>query len=817
MNNKYILSAFLCISAMTFSGCIEEHFENSIPVTNGDEVIFGARAGFENSDTDTRTVYTGETYESNGKKFERIDWVTGSSDMIEVYCAEANNGPKSHYKVNSGADDHDKDQGKDFATLSKMGDSSLQWSGNTDHTFYAMYPSGRMFDTTSEDGEIVTVDMGVEMNKETLTGVVPSYQASINITETTDPANGKTVYVVEPDMRYAYMAAKTTASANPVKLSFIPLVTAVEIELTLADNPDGKTYQDVYVGEIQIESPQNSDGIYTQAIAGTFTSDLSGWDGTDYPDCSISGTGEGRIQISTRMKTESSEIAEPICLKPGQSLRFTVFMLPTADISNLIIKYSADGAAAYKSKTLATTFPAHLKTKITNLALPATTEEIVVDASKWMSQLPQTTSLRKLSLPGTGGSFSYNYTESDAEYYSQQTLDLDEQWTAGIRAFEVIVNRPTVSTTSLGEQYVKCNKKSMGRTFDEVMTDLTNKVNNSTECAVVILTYQPEGASPYRDGASFASSLNVWYQSFTNKSILQKYTPDLTLQEAKGSVMVIVRLNQKDEKEGFVGSVQDGITNYSTAVTTLKDTPFVLVNGCGTSKDRWGARGYRINGTSFPHISNSASGTNVIESFMENSYIFTTDNGVYTTSYTSGSNTVTRAEANSPDQIAFNFDTSDSNITCWYQEWARVVATPYTREASDGFLGIGGNSACRWFESYYEKLNNAIVSFDMAVDSDPRYSQYIFINSLCGYLVTSSFGDSYVQSTGSTYGGSGGDIKGLADLITPAFYNHVYNRSMDNTTGPTGIIMMDYVSNDPADGGSCFLPGLIIANNFKYN
>ena len=39
---------------------------------------------------------------------------------------------------------------------------------------------------------------------------------------------------------------------------------------------------------------------------------------------------------------------------------------------------------------------------------------------------------------------------------------------------------------------------------------------------------------------------------------------------------------------------------------------------------------------------------------------------------------------------------------------------------------------------------------------------------------------------------------------------------MEQTTGPTGIVMMDYVSSNPNDGGSYYLPGVIIANNFKF-
>ena len=49
MKNRYILAALLCASAFSFIGCIEENFETPAPAKDGDEIVFGARAGYENS------------------------------------------------------------------------------------------------------------------------------------------------------------------------------------------------------------------------------------------------------------------------------------------------------------------------------------------------------------------------------------------------------------------------------------------------------------------------------------------------------------------------------------------------------------------------------------------------------------------------------------------------------------------------------------------------------------------------------------------------------------------------------------------------
>ena len=69
MKNIYMLSALLCASLFSITSCVEENFETPTPANDGDEIVFGARAGFETPGT--KTVYAGEAgfYEAKGKKF----------------------------------------------------------------------------------------------------------------------------------------------------------------------------------------------------------------------------------------------------------------------------------------------------------------------------------------------------------------------------------------------------------------------------------------------------------------------------------------------------------------------------------------------------------------------------------------------------------------------------------------------------------------------------------------------------------------------------------------------------------------------------
>lgn len=771
MKKIYMLSALLCASVFSFTGCVEENFEGPVPANDGDEIIFGARAGFEGAGSDTKTVYTGVKYTDGGKTFERIDWLDGQ-DEIQIFCPQAEGPNPSNYTINHSKD---SDGQKDYAFLTRKGDSSLSWSGDDVHYFYAMYPAQSLFEKET------TLHQGIKMDGTTLQGIVPASQPAT----VTQNENGLD-WVAAPDMKYAYMAAKNAATKEDgsVSLTFVPIVTALQVQMVLS----GESDTSVSIAEIQVAG----DG-----VSGAFTADLSetGWpEGQTYPACANVGAGNGVITISTWMDNK------PVTVAPGGSLTFTVFLRPGADYKNLKISYSPTGAGLV-GKTIGSTanpvnIPRNKKTVLTNLYLPST--KIAVDASKWMSQLAPETTLNKLSIPGTGGSFSYNYNSSNPGWYKQQTLNLNEQWAAGIRAFEIVSDRPRSASTTLGTQYVKCNKVSMGVTVLDVLEDLLAKTASSggesdpSECAVLILTYQPEGAFLNgRNAANYASSLKLMYDKLTSdqkKQIIQ-YTPSLTLAEAKGKVMIFCRINQKDEAD-------DG--SFSEATETLKGTNITLIDGCGTGKDRWGSRGYKVQGNVAYDAANTRDATKSVDYYMSSSnWDKWTDNVTVPTK----------------SSLNFGFPTNYPGITCWYQEWARVVDLEHL-----GATNYYQTSSARWYGSYNEKVDAAQETFNMAISDN--YSSYVFINSLCGYLVDASIESSYTIFTGSNTGGIAGNIKALADKLNPAFYQYVLGAGMEQTTGPTGIVMMDYVTNKPTDGveydGSYYLPGVIISNNFKH-
>lgn len=872
---KYKYFALAAVILAT-TACEDDEIVKNItrPAEVGETILFGARAGFENANPKTRTEYGTEAeryQDAQGNWYDRIKWVDGT-DKIEIYCNEASNGPSAHYVVKDASTDNGEGDHVDEAYLEKLTgvESSLQWGSGTDeegtHTFYAMYPSASMF--TEEDEGVTNMpdyvkEGKVAMGNATIKGYIDGVQETTVSQKTVDGLNH---YTAAPDMRFAYMAAKTNTSRDEaytlvngketgVNLTFYPIATAVEIELKLPteeeENTSG-TIQDLIIGGVRVLGTD---------IAGEFSASLSSWSGqAAFPDdCITKGTTLGEVKIRTFYDNK------PITLKPGESLTFTVFLNPTTDITSLTIGIGDITNTKFKDKTISQNLEikARKKNIINNLRLPVYTTSTSTNLTyeNWMEQLPNNTSMSGISLPGTGGSFSYGSTES--AYYKSQTLTFDEQWNLGIRAYEIVTSQ---QQSNFADEVLICNKQNItlngsNLTVGAVIDSLLEKLHdNPMETAMAIFLYQDEGAFLWwGDGRNVANYMEKFmnYINTLESDDLVLYTPGLQLGEyaasdydengelkenhgpsngARGKLMIVVRPTQKDQDEETVWT-NDVLPHFTGENAGQNAKKVLAINGCGSGKDKWGARGYTMkitsqagatanDSTDVYNISNGKS--DYIEQFMqtENSPIFTTTeaNGEY--SYTTMTSPISigqqswyedtrktaiiyRAqkdkmpEPTDPNRLKFNYTTNTGN-DCWYQEWARVIETPI-------WYSEGLYPTAEWFESYQEKLSNAKTTFKMAISGS--YPSYTFINSLCGYFGESTLSESIRPSTGSTYGGAGGNIKGLATRLNKEFYEFVLNTPL---TGPTGVVLMDYVAKEPSaedGGGSYYLPMMLIGNN----
>lgn len=856
----------LAMAGLLAVSCQEDTAINTTvrPAEVGDPVLFGASAEYENANPgQTRTEYSGK--DEDGKE---IIWWVPETDAVQIYCAEASvsgfdgdEAHTSHYTVMGSKSSN----GAGHANwLQKQGEASLSWGGQNQHTFYGIYPSKTMFLSGDAESALTEEELSsFNFSGTTAYGYVHSKQIPASVVDKVE--NGVTSYVAKADMRYAYMVAKTkttrdaaytvdevTKQVNGVSMNFIPLATALEVTLHLPTSNEADTeadVKDVTIARVSIKGT---------GVAGSFSADLNAWGGSSAYNGTVNSGSISRDEIVIRINAKDANDNErPVTLKAGGSLTFTVFLKPGANLDNLQIGFASDllgQNTQYKSLESAG-IVALKKNEISNLRLPVNFTSEPVDYAHWMQQMNDDTPISGISLPGTANSFS---ADASSNNYKTQNLTFEQQWTAGIRAFEIVTDRANnTSGTGFSSEVLKCGKNpvtgnpTVSATVNNILAKLAA---NPYETAMLIFTYQPEGSSPERRGPQYMQQLMNYVNTLKENKLVQ-FSPTLELGTynddqyetvngekklktgavstgARGKLMIVVRPNQLDETDydHVSGGTRRADKNEAVwtaiigQVTGTNADKILVVNGCGTGKDKWGARGYTIDGNRAYDISNSFSGNSIMETHMTQSYssqnalipLYQTEGTEYTTEpgrevpvtlyrvpQYDGYNLSTQAT-----NLKFGYQTNNTGITCWFQEWQRVVGEHITDWSIENWSLVYRS---RWFESYYEKLSNVKATFDMAISGD--YSNYVFINSLDAYLVMNdSDTDSKQYSTGNTYGGDYGNYSAFSTKMNADFYTYV-NQRIKEAKAPTGIVLMNFVSNNPADGGAYYLPQLILSNN----
>lgn len=870
----------LAMAGLLAVSCQEDTAINTTvrPAEVGDPILFGASAAYENANPgQTRTEYSGD--DVDGK--ETIWWVP-ETDKVQIYCAEAyvpgftgDEAHISHYVVMG---EKSNGAGKEN-WLQKLSENSLAWGTQDEHVFYGMYPSSLMF-VNADNSTSIGADY-VEMKETVMSGYIHTEQIPLSVSNTASDGAPAT-YVAKPDMHYAYMIAKTKTTCeaayevgpngvNGVSMNFIPLATALEVTLSLPTDDEAKVdVNPVPIAQICIQG---------EGVAGQFSTDLQNWNGQTLDGLKVnSGNYSNTITIPVDASTEDGGAAMGLLLQPGESLTFTVFLHPNANTKALKIGFSSDKQGANTTyKSIGDVGIVALKKNVgIDLRLPVKFEHKPLDLSAWMAQIEdKNIPVSRLSLPGTGNSFSYGTTiTTNKQYYQAQTLTFEQQWNAGIRAFEIVTDRAdNTNGTGFSSLKLQCGKEdvedaNMG-TDNEPEITVTEAVDailaklaaNPSETALAVFTYQPEGGSPDRRGYAYMHAfMNFINQSkYSDKLVL--FSPTLTLAQAQGKLMIVVRPNSKDEGDYYLNgsrySKDDagqnaGIwTTIQSMITGTNSQYVVAVNGCGTGKDKWGARGFKItvgNETrpardisNWNGAMNNPSNQWWIEQYMYNGgnvtdeYRYTGGEEQTVRNQAGNTATITRAPLNPLNPtVVLNFGyQTNKDYQCWYQEWSRVLSADIKQGGGNwrdptSAYGSYEYHAIDWFESYNEKLSNAKTTFDMATSglydgthTDDGYGAYVFINSLCGYLAKDNAPEeSVIPSVNAAYGGGYGDIVALADKINKDFYNYA-NSKIATAQSSTGIIFMDRVSNMPtkSDGTldpSYWLPQFILGNNKAY-
>lgn len=429
---KFLLGACL---ALTLAGCSDEVgiTADQLPVS-GDEITFGAAAG-QFTEPTKRTVYgfVGNENYSNYEKLA-IKWVP-SQDQVRVYCPNESEQQWADYTVMAGGTASDY-----YLQRTNENAQGVRWGNDLDakHEFYSFYPL-----KTSNGASI----SGLQDNS-TVRATIPTAQLSGEVTSNTDPEHGRTWYVVEPDMSYAMMVGtgtwdpKTSTSKN-VTLNYKPIVTVLDVYVNGPDvnDPTEVNYTITGVGVRSASQP----------IVGTFDYDAA----TD--QCTYVTPESGRQDDNWAYVEVAGVDGNGQKLNRGEGMNVKFFLLPQDIKPEELTVYVFLSNGTVLSQPLGTgDGNALAKGEIVKVLTPKVKP---AETSNWMSAIGDDVLFAsQLSLPGTKHSYSYlNYEYNSARPWqpsnaerntynantdmmqTYQTLDIGQQFDAGVRAFNIKV------------------------------------------------------------------------------------------------------------------------------------------------------------------------------------------------------------------------------------------------------------------------------------------------------------------------------------------------------------------------------------------
>ena len=817
---KKINSFFATLIAIAFlASCVEEKFEPIKPAQDGDAIMFSAVSGYEAGNLKTKTEYSGEPFvEDNGKTYERINWVEG--DVVGIYCHTANNKQSADYVVNLEKVNTGDKYTHTAALYPHAENSGLQWNGTGEHNFYAIYPSPTRPDATGGQTSLEN-RVDISYNEDSNTATVAGYVATNQVPVALNFIEDKKHYLAKPDMRYSYMVSRATATPEDghVELTFTAISTAVEIDVI-------RNTEDVKIDNIMIET------ISGAPLSGDFT-------------CEIDNNGKpiaGTAKVTNGVNRVNIQLEQSVTLTSNNpALRVTALLLPVSiSVDDLNILVVSDGVFVGKLKGVS--LSAHKKHYLKNLQLPT---QVEFTGSNWVTMLPGNTIISGLSIPGTANSFSYkrigddgaNTVSSSLNTSVAQCKNFTDQWNMGVRCFEFVSDRNTSETigenaVDLGSEHLKCNGVDLNISFQEAFNLVNSKVKDSKEFAMIICTYQPQGTQGNaRDPEVYMSQLRKFYNNNKANANFVLYKPGLTIDDVKGSILLIARPSQEGEDSDLV--VDKAIAGETYNILTIK--------GWGSLPDKWWRRGYNAmlfkgadtSGERIDSREGIAIKTNT-ETGEITILLGAMEDYMYGTNYkqqsilAGGSAPFPKEEplsgewpSKGKDAQEFGYPTDAPGFQVWVQEWRRVIKEDRnisTRLTDmEGFLNYTTyNLNFSFKESYKEKQIDIEHTFEKSVND--KSGKYVYFNSLDGFYMLTDNYDSY----GPYWKGNLGDIGSYSIDINKWFYKKVAEWVAQNKTGTMGVILIDRVGQPdnieiPTESSSAKLATAIYLNNLKYN
>lgn len=453
------------------------------------------------------------------------------------------------------------------------------------------------------------------------------------------------------------------------------------------------------------------------------------------------------------------------------------------------------------------------------------------NVNNWMSRIGDDVLFAsQLSLPGTKHSFTYTTFEGekgsyDAEHdimLSFQSIDIDNQFDAGIRAFDVKVSADKGVNIYSGDNN---DIESLENFLNELKQKL---VTSSTECAVVAINYVDRGGLSKAGWLSnVCNEINSWNSRQGRNSYgeqwLQLITSQTTMGDMRQRIGIIVHYPEDSPQTYDNISI---IENYSSSVQNTSLVNYRFVRGDNV----WIQNLLQVNN---PEINVG------------------THNGAGLTPYFI-TEAVGKGEATSYDLIDTKLDLIDQLLNTIRQQGTSNLyvndlggfCVVNYREWQDGIFGDGSwvskpeestgsatyhtyNARNIWGGWQWNEDGNGTTTIDYAnIPEKTGYTYYTEKRPTDNQAPASpeaSRGATwlYVDATNSQRG-QGGNNALLAEKINPQALAKIYNM-VDEGRAPLGVVYMNFAGTDEVTmGGHPYnvygtqLPAIIISNNFKF-
>lgn len=828
---KFLLGACL---ALTLAGCSDEVgiTADQLPVS-GDEITFGAAAG-QFTEPTKRTVYgfVGDENYSNYKKLD-IKWVPGQ-DQVRVYCPNPSEQQWADYTVMAGTPGTGGTASDFYLQRTNENAQGVRWGDDlkADHKFYSFYPL-----KTSNGASI----SGLQDNS-TVRATIPTAQLSGKVTSNTDPNIKRTWYVVEPDMSYAMMVGTgtwTPGNSKNITLNYKPIVTVLDIYVNGPDVNDAAEVNYTVTG-VGVRSA-------SQPIVGTFEYDLAAEAGNEFTYLTPEGGSQDDNWAYVEVKgVDNSGNGQK--LNPGEGMNVKFFLLPQDIKPSELTVYVFLSNGSVLSQPLGTgDGNALAKGEIVKVLTPRIKP---AETSNWMSAIGDDVLFAsQLSLPGTKHSYSYlNYEYNDAYPWrpsnaerdaydantgmmqTYQTLDIGQQFDAGVRAFNIKVYGNTGS-----DIYVAGSHSDRLR-LDDFLNTLKQKLDEArTEFAIVTIDFVQDDeqytAQDWLDRV--CNTIDNW--SKQNQTINTGTADGTTDNDAETDyfrdVTAETTVGVMRHGIGVVIFQPDGATNSSPNVNIVNNYPTSVQQTAIWHANMWSERG-----NADITIQNLEQNNN--PSLGLYPYFITEQNVLNVTDM----NLIEKKKALVTELMRESWRNNTGS--------ASVADKTYNLYLNDlsGFCVVNNTESTGWADAEWADAtdygwpvgltwNDGIAGYqdgwnDIKLTDYSNYAKYTFFTDpdhqgTVGTPVPdvpTEEGQTALRITGrgSSVVGNGGNNALLAQEINPYAESEIRRFVNDGRT-PLGIVYMSFAGTPTVDfNGTTYtvngttLPALIVANNFKF-